>query len=107
MTAMDANGRSIAPDVKLGKGVRIFGFTNLYGCEIGDDCRVGTFVEIQKGVLGSYARGSQPEIQEIETRIAEIEKRIVHLRGAGALDSTAVNAPDSSTCTLRVVLQSG
>jgi UDP-2-acetamido-3-amino-2,3-dideoxy-glucuronate N-acetyltransferase len=41
--------RLIAPDVKLGKGVRIFGFTNLYGCEIGDDVKIGTFVEIQKG----------------------------------------------------------
>jgi len=41
--------QQIAPDVKLGKGVRIFGFTNLYGCEIGDDVRIGTFVEIQKG----------------------------------------------------------
>src|SRR5689334_13992791 len=40
----------IAPDVKLGKGVRIHGFTNLYGCEIGDDVKIGTFVEIQKGV---------------------------------------------------------
>jgi len=39
----------IAPDVKLGQGVRIFGFTNLYGCEIGDDVKIGTFVEIQKG----------------------------------------------------------
>ena len=39
----------IAPDVKLGRGVRIFGFTNLYGCEIGDDTKIGTFVEIQKG----------------------------------------------------------
>src|SRR5882762_3188100 len=39
----------ISADVKLGKGVRIFGFTNLYGCEIGDDVKVGTFVEIQKG----------------------------------------------------------
>lgn len=39
----------IAPDVKLGKNVRIFGFTNLYGCEIGDEVRIGTFVEIQKG----------------------------------------------------------
>ena len=38
-----------APDVKLGKRVRIFGFTNLYGCEIGDDVKIGTFVEIQKG----------------------------------------------------------
>ena len=39
----------IAPDVKLGRGVRIFGFTNLYGCEIGDETKIGTFVEIQKG----------------------------------------------------------
>jgi UDP-2-acetamido-3-amino-2,3-dideoxy-glucuronate N-acetyltransferase len=39
----------ISPDVKLGKGVRIYGFTNLYGCEIGDDSKIGTFVEIQKG----------------------------------------------------------
>lgn len=41
--------RQIAPDVKLGQGVRIYGFTNLYGCEIGDDSKIGTFVEIQKG----------------------------------------------------------
>jgi len=39
----------IAPDVKLGKGVRIYSFTNLYGCEIGDDTKIGSFVEIQKG----------------------------------------------------------
>jgi acetyltransferase-like isoleucine patch superfamily enzyme len=40
----------IAPSVKLGKNVRIFNFTNLYGCELGDDVKVGAFVEIQKGV---------------------------------------------------------
>lgn len=39
----------IAPDVKLGKNVRIYAFVNLYGCVIGDDSRIGTFVEIQKG----------------------------------------------------------
>lgn len=39
----------IAPDVKLGNNVRIFAFVNLYGCEIGDDTKIGTFVEIQKG----------------------------------------------------------
>jgi acetyltransferase-like isoleucine patch superfamily enzyme len=39
----------ISPDVKLGTGVRIFGFVNLYGCQIGDDVKIGTFVEIQKG----------------------------------------------------------
>jgi len=41
--------QQIAPDVKLGQRVRIYGFTNLYGCEIGDDVKIGTFVEIQKG----------------------------------------------------------
>ncbi len=41
--------QQIAPDVKLGRNVRIFGFTNLYGCKIGDDTKIGTFVEIQKG----------------------------------------------------------
>jgi acetyltransferase-like isoleucine patch superfamily enzyme len=39
----------IAPDVKLGQRVKIYAFTNLYGCEIGDDVKIGTFVEIQKG----------------------------------------------------------
>jgi UDP-2-acetamido-3-amino-2,3-dideoxy-glucuronate N-acetyltransferase len=38
----------IAPDVKLGEGVQIYAFVNLYGCEIGDGTRIGTFVEIQK-----------------------------------------------------------
>lgn len=41
----------IAPDVKLGRNVRISGFVNLYGCEIGDDTRIGSFVEIQKGAV--------------------------------------------------------
>jgi acetyltransferase-like isoleucine patch superfamily enzyme len=40
----------IAPDVKLGQRVKIFAFVNLYGCELGDDVKVGAFVEIQKGV---------------------------------------------------------
>jgi len=40
----------IAADVKLGRNVRLFDFVNLYGCEIGDDVKIGTFVEIQKGV---------------------------------------------------------
>jgi acetyltransferase-like isoleucine patch superfamily enzyme len=39
----------IAPDVKLGQNVRIGGFVNLYGCEIGNDTRIGAFVEVQKG----------------------------------------------------------
>ena len=47
----------IAPDVRLGKNVCIRDFTNLYGCEIGDDVKIGTFVEIQKGVkVGSRCK---------------------------------------------------
>jgi acetyltransferase-like isoleucine patch superfamily enzyme len=38
----------IAPDVKLGKNVKLSKFINLYGCEIGDDTKIGAFVEIQK-----------------------------------------------------------
>jgi acetyltransferase-like isoleucine patch superfamily enzyme len=39
----------IAPDVKLGKGVKIFAYVNMYGCEVGDNSKVGAYVEIQKG----------------------------------------------------------
>ena len=39
----------IAPDVRLGRDVAIYNFVNLYGCEIGDNTKVGSFVEIQKG----------------------------------------------------------
>jgi acetyltransferase-like isoleucine patch superfamily enzyme len=41
--------KKIAPNVKLGQNVKIFDFTNLYGCEIGDNSKIGVFVEIQKG----------------------------------------------------------
>jgi acetyltransferase-like isoleucine patch superfamily enzyme len=39
---------SIAPDVKLGKNVKLSKFINMYGCEIGDETKIGAFVEIQK-----------------------------------------------------------
>lgn len=39
---------SIAPDVKLGEDVKLAKFINLYGCEVGDGTKIGTFVEIQK-----------------------------------------------------------
>jgi acetyltransferase-like isoleucine patch superfamily enzyme len=41
----------IAPDVKLGENVKIFSFVNLYGCIIGDNTKIGTFVEIQKNAI--------------------------------------------------------
>ena len=40
--------RAVAPDVQLGDNVRLARFVNLYGCAIGDETRIGTFVEIQK-----------------------------------------------------------
>ncbi len=41
----------IAPDVKLGRNVKLSRFINLYGCEIGDETKIGAFVEIQKNVV--------------------------------------------------------
>lgn len=49
MSSDPALTQRIAPDVKLGRDVRLHAFVNLYGCEIGDGTRIGTFVEIQKG----------------------------------------------------------
>ncbi len=49
MQSQNSVGRRIAPDVKLGQNVIIRDFVNLYGCEIGDNSRIGAFVEIQKG----------------------------------------------------------
>jgi UDP-2-acetamido-3-amino-2,3-dideoxy-glucuronate N-acetyltransferase len=43
-----ARFQRIAPDVKLGRDVTIYDFVNLYGCSIGDESRIGAFVEIQK-----------------------------------------------------------
>jgi len=48
---------SIAPDVKLGRGVKLSKFINLYGCEIGDESKIGAFVEIQKNArVGSRCK---------------------------------------------------
>jgi len=44
----NASFNSIAPDVRLGKDVRLAKFINLYGCSVGDGTRIGTFVEVQK-----------------------------------------------------------
>ena len=43
--------RLIADDVELGEGVVVHAFANLYGCRVGDDTRIGTFVEIQRGAV--------------------------------------------------------
>jgi UDP-2-acetamido-3-amino-2,3-dideoxy-glucuronate N-acetyltransferase len=41
----------VASDVELGRDVKIYAFVNLYGCRVGDETRIGTFVEIQKGAV--------------------------------------------------------
>ena len=47
----------IAPDVKLGKDVHLSKFINLYGCQIGDETKVGAFVEIQKNAnVGKHCK---------------------------------------------------
>jgi acetyltransferase-like isoleucine patch superfamily enzyme len=47
----------IAPDVRLGERVKVFAFVNLYGCTIGDDSRIGAFVEIQKNAcIGRHCK---------------------------------------------------
>jgi acetyltransferase-like isoleucine patch superfamily enzyme len=46
-------------DVEFGEGVMVFSFTNLYGCRIGDETRIGTFVEVQRGA----AIGARCKIQ--------------------------------------------
>ena len=40
--------KKIANDVIIGKNVKVYDFVNLYGCEIGDNTKIGTFVEVQK-----------------------------------------------------------
>lgn len=47
----------ISPDVQFGKDVKVFAFVNLYGCAIGDNTKVGTFVEVQKNaVIGANCK---------------------------------------------------
>ena len=46
-----ARFQRITPDVKLGRDVTIYDFVNLYGCSIGDESRIGAFVEIQKNAV--------------------------------------------------------
>lgn len=49
--------RNITADVKLGAGVKVYDFVNLYGCEIGDETKIGTFVEIQKNAkIGKHCK---------------------------------------------------
>ncbi len=54
---VNAEFARIATDVRLGEGVKIYAFVNLYGCEIGAETKIGTFVEIQKGAkIGKHVK---------------------------------------------------
>ena len=53
----------IAPDVKLGRDVKLSKFINLYGCEIGDETKIGAFVEIQKNATRRQTlQGLEPHL---------------------------------------------
>ena len=45
------NDRQVLKNVTVGENVKIFSFVNAYGCQIGDNTKIGTFVEIQKGAF--------------------------------------------------------
>lgn len=54
---MEERDFRVIKDVKLGPGVQIFNFVNLYGCEIGEGTKIGTFVEIQKNArVGKHCK---------------------------------------------------
>jgi len=49
--------KNISEDVAIGEGTKVYDFVNLYGCKIGENSKIGTFVEIQKGsFIGSYCK---------------------------------------------------
>lgn len=57
MRDSDSKFQSIEADVKLGKNVKIHKLVNLYGCEIGDNTKIGAFVEIQKNAkIGNFCK---------------------------------------------------
>lgn len=78
MTGLNKQNQIISPDVTLGKNVKIFSFVNLYGCRIGDDTKIGTFVEIQKGVTIGRRCKIQSHSFICEGVIIEDEVMIAH-----------------------------
>jgi|SRR5215469_8511132 len=87
---------SIAPDVKLGQRVKLSRFINLYGCEIGDDSKVGAFVEVQKNAkIGKHCKISS------HTFICEgvtIEDRVFVGHGVAFINDTYPRATTDEGC---------
>src|SRR5690349_23859772 len=67
-------------DVQFGDGVVVQAFTNLYGCAIGDETRVGPFVEIQRAATAG-ARSQAQSHTYLRTRLETDDKQFEHLRG--------------------------
>ena len=91
----------IADDVRLGRDVQIRGFVNLYGCEIGDETKIGTFVEIQKGAkIGSRCKISSHtficEGVTIEAGVLHRTRRHLYQRSLSARDEQQWNASGRS-----------
>ena len=62
----------IAPDVKLGDNVKLSKFINLYGCEIGDDTKIGAFVEIQKNAkIGKNCKISSDTFLSVKASLSK------------------------------------
>ena len=93
MPEMNQQHQIISRDVKLGKNVRIYSFVNLYGCEIGDDTKIGTFVEVQKGVTIGKRCKIQSHSFICEGVVIEDEVMIAHgVMFINDRDPAAVNA---------------
>ncbi len=93
---MQNNINVIAPDVKLGRDVTIYNFVNLYGCKIGDETRIGAFVEIQKNVTIGKRCKIQSHTFICEGAVIEDEVMVAHgVMFINDKDPGAVN-PDGS-----------
>ncbi|WDN89802.1 hypothetical protein BuS5_02770 [Desulfosarcina sp. BuS5] len=93
---MQNNINVIAPDVKLGRDVTIYNFVNLYGCKIGDETRIGAFVEIQKNVTIGKRCKIQSHTFICEGVVIEDEVMVAHgVMFINDKDPGAVN-PDGS-----------
>ncbi|MBL0717382.1 MAG: N-acetyltransferase [Desulfosarcina sp.] len=93
---MKDNINIIAPDVKLGRDVKIYNFVNLYGCKIGDETRIGAFVEIQKNVTIGKRCKIQSHTFICEGVVIEDEVMVAHgVMFINDKDPGAVN-PDGS-----------
>ena len=92
------NGLRVAADVRLGAGVKLFGFVNLYGCEIGDETRIGCFVEVQRGAkIGARCKISS------HTFICEgviIEDEVFIGHGVMFINDRWPRASDGNGCVL-------